>query len=99
MRPKHDSILIGVVTGLIITAGGYFIAMGANEWITSALEKPFAFKQSTVALIAICLNMIAVGYFRRRYMNQSLRGLLFLMMGLAVAWFFNYGQSLMNGEL
>lgn len=99
MRPKNDSLLIGIVAGVVITLGGYFIALGSNEWISSALDKPFAFKQSTVALLAISLNMLAVNYFRKRYMNKSLRGVLFFMMGLALAWFFNYGQDLMDGNL
>jgi Co/Zn/Cd efflux system component len=99
MRPKHDSLLIGIATGVVISVSGYFIAVGANEWISSALDKPFTFKASTVALIAICLNMLSLGYFRRRYMHQSIRGILFLMMGLAIAWFVVYGQDLLNGEL
>lgn len=99
MRPKNDSLLIGIAAGITISVGGYFIAMGANEWISNALDKPFAFKQSTVALMAICINMIAVGYFRKRYMNQSLRGILFLMMALAIVWFIVYGQDLLNGDI
>lgn len=98
MRPKNDSILLGIGAGFAISAAGYFIAMGANEWISNAMDKPFAFKESTVALLAICLNMIAVSYFRRRYMFKSQRGILFLMMALAVAWFIIYGQVLLDGE-
>ncbi|MEM9836344.1 MAG: hypothetical protein AAF828_07565 [Bacteroidota bacterium] len=96
MLSNKDSIVLGLVTGLLIAVAGYFIALGSNEWISALIDRPFAFKESTVALIAICLNLIAVSYFRRRYMNKSLRGLMLIMMTLAVVWFLYYGQDLMG---
>lgn len=94
MLPKNDQLWLGLVLGLILPVMGYFLAIQSNEWIASALNKPFAFKESTVFLIAICANMLPIGYFRRRFYTKALRGVMVVTMLLALGWFIKFGSGL-----
>lgn len=97
MVPKNDSILFGVLVGIVVTVAGYYIARSSSEWIAAAIDRPFTFKDSTIFIIAICMNMLPMGYFRRRYYNKSLRGIMFFIMGLVSFWFVQFGTDLLNG--
>jgi hypothetical protein len=50
-----------------------------------------------LALMAICINVLPMNYFRRSYRSRSLRGLVTGTMVLALAWFFYFGRDLLNG--
>lgn len=96
MIPKNDHWLIGVLIGVATTLATYYLATSANTWIEAALNKPFAFQDRTVAILSVALNIFPMEYLRRAYRHKSLQGLMFFVMGLAVAWFFGYGQDLLN---
>ncbi len=95
MVSNNDKLWIGLLAGLVIPFLGYFLALQANGWIASAIDRPFAFKESTVALIGICLNMLPLGYFRRRMLGRALQGTLVITMVLAIAWFVKYGTGIL----
>lgn len=96
MIPKNDHWLIGVFIGVATTLATYYLATSANDWIEAALNKPFAFQDRTVAILSVALNIFPMEYLRCAYRHKSLQGLMLFVMGLAVAWFFYYGQDLLN---
>lgn len=95
MVPRNDNILIGLAVALLLPAFSYFLLIQLQGMIASSAGKPIAFEQRTLALIAICLNIIPLNYFRKVYRNRSIRGLATGTMLLALLWFFWFGRALL----
>lgn len=95
MVPRNDNILIGLAVSLIIPFIAYFLLLQVQGFIASSAGRPIMFEQRTLALIAICLNVMPLNYFRKVYRNRSLRGLATGTMILALCWFFWFGRSLL----
>ncbi len=96
MVPKNDNLLTGLVVSLIIPVLSYFLLLQLQSMISEGSGKAISFELRTVALIAICLNVMPLNYFRKTYRNRSLRGLATGTMILAMAWFFYFGQDLLG---
>lgn len=95
MVPRNDNILIGLAVALLLPALSYFLLIQLQDMIAGSAGKPIAFEQRTLALIAICLNIIPLNYFGKVYRNRSLRGLATGTMLLALVWFFWFGRTLL----
>lgn len=95
MVPRNDNILIGLAVSFIIPMIAYFLLLQAQDFIGNSAGRPIMFEQRTLALIAICLNVMPLNYFRKVYRNRSLRGLATGTMILALAWFYWFGRELL----
>ncbi len=96
MISKYDKILVGLLAALVIPFIAYALLLQAGDWLGNAAERSITFEPRTIALVAICLNVLPMNYFRRAYHNKSLRGLVIGTMGLALAWFVYFGRDLLN---
>lgn len=96
MVPKNDRLLTGLIVSLIIPTIAYFLLLQLQAMIGEGAGQDISFELRTVALIAICLNVLPLNYFRKTYRNKSLRGLATGTMILAMAWFFYFGQELLG---
>ena len=96
MVPRNDNLLIGLAVSLIIPVIAYYLLGQLQVMISNGAQASFAFKERTVALIAICLNVLPLNYFRKTYRNRSIRGLATGTMVLAFVWFFYYGRALLG---
>ena len=96
MVPKNDNILIGLAVSLILPAISYFLLLQLQSMIVEASGRPISFEPRTLALVAICLNVLPLNIFRRVYLNRSLRGLATGTMILAMGWFFYFGRDLLQ---
>ncbi|MEL7161044.1 MAG: hypothetical protein AAFN92_09815, partial [Bacteroidota bacterium] len=83
MVSRYDHQLTGLITALLLAGIAYALLQQANDWVSDSAGKGEIFTQRTVALIAICLNVLPMNYFRKRYRNRSLRGLVMGTMLLA----------------
>lgn len=96
MVPKNDHLLTGIVVSLIIPTLAYFLLLQLQGMISEGSGRAISFELRTIALIAICLNVMPLNYFRKTYRNRSLRGLATGTMILAMAWFFYFGRDLLG---
>jgi len=96
MVSKYDNQLTGIITAFIVAALAYALIGQLGTWISASAGRDLVFTQRTTALIAVCLNVIPMNYFRRVYHNKSLRGLVMGTMLLAVGWFFWFGRDLLQ---
>ncbi|TXF86715.1 hypothetical protein FUA23_19230 [Neolewinella aurantiaca] len=96
MVPKNDHLWVGLVVSIIIPAIAYVLLLQLQAMIGEGAGKAISFELRTVALIAICLNVMPLNYFRKTYRNRSLRGLATGTMILAMAWFFYFGRDLLG---
>jgi len=95
MVPRNDNILIGLAVSFLVPLVAYFLLLQAQDFIASSAGRPIIFEQRSLALIAICLNVMPLNYFRKVYRNRSLRGLATGTMILALGWFFWFGRALL----
>lgn len=96
MVPKNDKLVTGLAVSLIVPVLAYFLLLQLQGMIAEGSGKAIAFEPRTIALIAICLNVLPLNYFRKVYRNRSIRGLATGTMLLALAWFFYYGRDLLG---
>lgn len=96
MVPKNDQLWVGLLVSLIVPTIAYFLLGQLQVMISEGSGRPISFELRTVALVAICLNVMPLNYFRKTYRNRSLRGLATGTMLLAVAWFFYFGRDLLG---
>lgn len=96
MISKYDHLLLGLAVSVIVAFVAYALLLQAQDLIATQMGRPFTFQERSVALLAICLNVLPMNYFRRRYHHKSLRGLVIGTMLLAGAWFFYFGRELLG---
>lgn len=97
MISKYDKIIVGLLTAFAVAFVAYALLLQVEELMSDAYPSFSAFNERSLALLAICLNVLPMNYFRRRYRNKSLRGLVIGTMLLAGIWFYQFGSDLMNG--
>ena len=85
MIPRNDHFLIGLGVAAIVSTIAYFL-----------LQPLDIFRPRTLALLAICLNVLPMNVFRRTYRTRAMKGLLIGVMLLAGGWFFYYGRALLG---
>ena len=94
---RYDHLLIGLATAWLVAGVAYALLLYTEDYLSTAYDQVFNFRTRSLALIAICLNVVPMNYFRKRYRNRSLRGLVIGTFLLAVVWFIYFGQDLLNG--
>ncbi len=92
---ERDSLIFGIIVGLLVPIGGYFLWLGINQimfnmGLTDKDGEIFQFSQQLSYLISICTNLIAVQYFKRRRMDKALRGTITVTMILVFVWAFYF---------
>lgn len=97
MISKYDKIIVGIATAVVVAFVAYGLLIQAEEWLIGAYPSFTSFNERSIALMAIVFNILPMNYFQRRYYNKSLRGLVIGTMILAGAWFYVYGQDILNG--
>ena len=101
MGDRYNSILVGILTGLVVPFVGFAVLLLVYEqldqagWLSSE-GFSISFRRRTLVVIAICLNIIPLRIFQNRRANDSLRGLVGMTVLLVVAWFVYYGGEILN---
>ena len=95
MKLKQDHILIGIGIGIVIPIMGYGILLTLYDTLDQyGLLDGTGFSDNfrirTLALVAICLNIIVIQFFMKRYANRSMRGVLLSTFVLAAIWIFYF---------
>ena len=98
---KKDSLLLGLGIGILIPAGVYAILLTLYTLLDSIgvfSDIGFAedFRIRTLALFAICSNLIVMQRFKNSYRHETMRGILMASMILVVIWFFVFGIKIMK---
>ncbi len=99
---SRKSLLTGILAGLAIPFVMYAILLVINDFIygldlmTNARGEKikFAFSEKLLATIAICANIIPFQYFRNRYMDAPMRGVIFPTLGYVLYWIYIYYDQL-----
>ncbi len=97
---KQDSLVGGIIWGVLIPFVGVAVLMILDETITDMnilLPNNTVYggqKNRTLFLLAICLNLIPFQIYRNRKMDKGLRGVSFPTMFYAFLWLFYFASSI-----
>ena len=97
---KYDQVWIGVIAGLAAPIFWYFIWLSLYDAIeTMGWIEPGGisedFRQRTSALVAICLNILPLQIFKNRYLDRSMRGIVFPTVFYVGVWLYFFASSVL----
>jgi hypothetical protein len=96
MKILRDKFVYGLVWGMILPALGFAAFYGLNETMvnnSTVSSGWLGFKTSSVALFAICLNLIPTFFANRGMMDNFIRGIMIPTIIYAFIWFFYFGKA------
>ena len=98
---KKDSVWLGIGIGLLVPALIYALLITIYTLLYSMgifSDVGFAedFRIRTLALFAICGNLIMMQRFRNAYRHETIRGILIASMILVVIWFIMFGFKMID---
>ena len=101
---RQNSLVIGFAIGVCVPVLAYLLldsALGAlgSLGVTGADGAPIEFKQRTLALLAICGNLLPFYRFNNRFTEATMRGVLVATAVFVAGWFWVFGRALLSGEV
>ena len=96
---NKNSILLGIILGVLIPFIGYALLLEIYDQLDahgfiSDVGMSENFRNRTIALLAICLNLIPFLIYNRMWYIKSMRGIIFPTVIYAFAWVMVYGLKL-----
>jgi len=97
---NKNNIYIGLGIGIVIPLAAFFLLFflfGQLESAGMASGEGFSpsFRQRTLAIVAICLNIIPFNIYQKRRFTQSMRGLAIATVIYAVVWLVYFGREIL----
>lgn len=98
---KRDNFILGLLIGLAVPIMAYGILLTLYDFldtlnIISDLGYSLNFRTRTLALFAICANLLPFHYYKKQHLDNTMRGLVFPTMLFIVLWFVFYGRYMLN---
>jgi hypothetical protein len=97
---QRNNIWFGLVAGILLPVLTYvllyqiFNIMEKLGWVSDNGFSP-NFRERTLAVVAIAVNLPLLNLFRRRRWDLAMRGVVIATTALAFAWVIFYGVKLM----
>jgi hypothetical protein len=96
---QRNHVLVGLGIGLAIPIISYALILTILEGIDSMagfsqVILAQAIKPRTLALIAICVNILIMQYYKKMRAEESMRGVFIAVGILAIAWIAKYGGEI-----
>ncbi len=89
---KKDSMILGIVIGIVLPVIGYLVLSWLNVTISEKVfSKPPIFRESTVQVISIFLNVFPFRYYMlKAKLDYTGRGILLVTFVVGLTYFFYY---------
>ena len=93
---ENNNILIGFAVGAITPILGYFVVQSLFEALSymglmdSGGTGYYSKRFRTLALFAICTNLIPLNFFKKRKWDKAMRGVVFPTLIYAAFWIYKY---------
>jgi len=96
---EKNQIITGIIIGLLVPFVGFAVLLMIFEQLEAwGIMNPKGmapnFRQRTSSLIAICLNLLPMNYYRKKYYFESMRGLVFPTLLYVAIWIIVFASSL-----
>jgi len=97
---NKNSIWIGIGVGLVLPFVGYAILLEIYDYLEGIgllRRTGFSptFRQRTLMVMSICLNLIPFNIFQRRKYTDTMRGLVIPTAIYVVLWLFYFGSYIL----
>ena len=94
-----NALWIGLVLGLVIPFVGYALLLTLFEQLDAAgflSGEGFSqnFRQRTIAIVALCLNVFPFNYFYKKRQLNTMRGIAVVTVLYGIAWVVYFGKEL-----
>ena len=98
---NKNAIWVGLLLGLLLPFVGYALLLTIFEQLEAAgflSSKGFSpnFRERTLSIVALCLNIFPFNYFYKRRHTQSMRGTAIVTVLYAVAWVAYFSEDLLG---
>jgi hypothetical protein len=100
MTHPHNNLFLGLGLGLAIPLLAYALLVGvfgqmeSYGWLSGEGFSP-TFRQRTLALVALCLNVLPFNYFMKRRYARAMRGIAVVTVLLAFVWVIYFGKEIL----
>ncbi|MBN8678603.1 MAG: hypothetical protein J0M29_10285 [Chitinophagales bacterium] len=96
---QRDEIWIGLLYGILLPTAGFLILYNLFSLLeikgaASGVGFSENFRERTLAIVALALNLFTLSKFRKRRWEKAMRGVVIATSLLALAWLFVYGVKL-----
>ena len=94
-----DSLILGVFLGLAVPFVGYaliltlFEQLAATEWL-SAETRTISFRARTIAVLAICLNIVPFKYYQKQWYQATMRGVMMATLIYVSLWLYQFSGDI-----
>ncbi len=95
-----NKVWFGIILGLLLPVVGYALLLTLFEQL-DAMEllssKGFSqhFRQRTLAIVALCINLLPFNYFQRRRELQAMRGVSIVTVIYGLIWLGYFASELL----
>ncbi len=95
-----DNFWIGFAIGAVVPVAGFFLIEETFNFLTlrgiidETTLSTMVRRQRTMALIAICVNIIPVNILKNQRYEKALRGVIVATFAYAMMWFYTYYSSI-----
>lgn len=97
MERKYDRFITGFIVGIMVPIAAYGILLTVYDLLVeTVLTGSQGFRERSLALFALCFNLLPFHYFRRRHMDNAMRGMIIPTMIYVVLWVYFYGRYLID---
>ena len=96
---QRDEIWVGLLYGLLLPAAGFLVLYNVFSLLElkgAASGAGFSenFRERTLAIVAIALNLFILSRFRKLRWERAMRGVVIATSLLAFVWLWRYGLKL-----
>lgn len=96
---QRDEIWIGLLYGILLPAAGFLVLYNLFSLLeikgaASGVGFSENFRERTLAIVAIALNLFTLSRFRKRRWEKAMRGVVIATSLLAILWLMMYGVKL-----
>lgn len=98
---SKNNFWLGIAIGLCLPIVSYGILLTIVDFADEQLLPPdvfisAGFRDRTLSVFAICLNLIPFHLYKRRYADNTMRGMVFPTVLFVGLWFWVYGRHLVG---
>ncbi|MCZ2101359.1 MAG: hypothetical protein LC107_07480 [Chitinophagales bacterium] len=97
---EKNSVLMGFVVGAIVPVLGFYLIENIFDlltnmgWMDEVTMSTGGKRYRTMALLAICCNLIPVNIFKVRKWDETMRGIVFPTLIYVGAWIYTFYDQL-----
>jgi len=97
----RNNVFFGLALGIVVPLIGYvfwnsFFSVLMSAELLSSEEYAIANRERTIALLAICMNIIPLQVYSKRRCDQTIRGLTLPIVVLIGVWIYFYMGNILE---